>query len=83
MFFLFVNRLKQIDLQDYFRSETSLKWLYIIQFRRIIKKAIPELDESFVVLNYWKIHDEVLSLPISPVLMMDEVSFIIAVLNKY
>jgi dTDP-4-amino-4,6-dideoxygalactose transaminase len=30
-----------------------------------------------------KIHKEVLSLPISPVLTMDEVSFVIAVLNQY
>ena len=39
--------------------------------------------ESFVLPNYPKIHDEVLSLPISPVLAMDEVSYIIDVLNKY
>lgn len=30
-----------------------------------------------------KIHNEVLSLPISPVLTMDEVSFIVEILNKY
>ena len=30
-----------------------------------------------------KIHKEVLSLPMSPVLTMDEVSFIISILNRY
>ena len=30
-----------------------------------------------------KIHDEVLSLPMSPIMKDDEVSFVISIINKY
>jgi len=46
------------------------------------QKALSFLNHlSFPITQ--KIHDEVLSLPISPVLTMDEVSYIVSVLNKY
>ena len=49
----------------------------------------PHKQEAFANWNHLsfpiteKIHNEVLSLPISPVLTMEEVSFIVAVLNEY
>ena len=49
----------------------------------------PHKQKAFSSWNKWsfhitkKIHNEVLSLPMNPVLTVDEVSFIIDVLNKY
>jgi dTDP-4-amino-4,6-dideoxygalactose transaminase len=49
----------------------------------------PHKQKAFMAWNQLslpiteKIHKEVLSLPISPVLTMDEVSFIVSILNKY
>jgi len=49
----------------------------------------PHKQEAFKVWNQLsfpiteKIHNEVLSLPISPVLTDDEVDFVISILNNY
>ncbi len=49
----------------------------------------PHKQKAFLNWNHLsfpiteKIHQEVLSLPISPVMTMDEVSFVISILNKY
>jgi dTDP-4-amino-4,6-dideoxygalactose transaminase len=61
--------------------KTAYKRLSIIQFRLTIKRLCH--FEPFVFPITQKIHDEVLSLPISPVLTMEEVSYIVSVLNKY
>jgi dTDP-4-amino-4,6-dideoxygalactose transaminase len=46
------------------------------------QKALSEYNTlSFPITE--KIHETVLSLPISPVLTREEVAFIIAILNKY
>jgi dTDP-4-amino-4,6-dideoxygalactose transaminase len=46
------------------------------------QKAFSEWNnQSFPITE--KIHKEVLSLPISPIMTIDEVDFVIATLNKY
>nr|WP_314896481.1 DegT/DnrJ/EryC1/StrS family aminotransferase [uncultured Flavobacterium sp.] len=82
VFHLFVIRTQnRTNLQDY---------LYQNGIQTVIHYPVPPHNQK--ALSLWnhlsfpitqKIHDEVLSLPISPVLTMDEVHFIIAVLNKY
>ena len=82
VFHLFVIRTQnRNDLQDY---------LYQNDIQTVIHYPIPPHNQK--ALSLWnhlsfpitqKIHDEVLSLPISPILTMDEVSYIVAVLNKY
>jgi dTDP-4-amino-4,6-dideoxygalactose transaminase len=82
VFHLFVIRTQnRTNLQDY---------LYQNGIQTVIHYPVPPHNQK--ALSDWnhlsfpitqKIHDEVLSLPISPVLTMDEVDFIIAVLNQY
>jgi dTDP-4-amino-4,6-dideoxygalactose transaminase len=82
VFHLFVIRTQnRTNLQDY---------LYQNGIQTVIHYPVPPHNQK--ALSDWnhlsfpitqKIHDEVLSLPISPVLIMDEVDFIIAVLNQY
>jgi dTDP-4-amino-4,6-dideoxygalactose transaminase len=82
VFHLFVIRTKnRTDLQEYLRQNG---------IQTVIHYPIPPHKQK--ALSIWnhlsfsitqKIHDEVLSLPISPVLTMDEVGFIVSILNKY
>jgi dTDP-4-amino-4,6-dideoxygalactose transaminase len=82
VFHLFVIRTPDRgDLQHY---------LYENGIQTVIHYPIPPHNQK--ALSSWnhlsfpitqKIHDEVLSLPISPVLTRDEVNFIIAILNQY
>ncbi|MFV5696099.1 DegT/DnrJ/EryC1/StrS family aminotransferase [Flavobacterium sp. LB3P122] len=82
VFHLFVIRTpNRLDLQEYLHQNG---------IETVIHYPIPPHNQK--ALSFWnhmsfpisqKIHDEVLSLPISPVLTMDEVGFIIAILNKY
>lgn len=82
VFHLFVIRTQnRLELQEF---------LYQKGIQTVIHYPIPPHNQK--ALSLWnhlsfpitqKIHDEVLSLPISPVLTMDEVSYIIDVLNKY
>lgn len=82
VFHLFVIRTQnRTDLQDYLHQNG---------IQTVIHYPIPPHNQK--ALSLWnhlsfpitqKIHDEVLSLPISPVLTMDEVSYIVSVLNKY
>jgi dTDP-4-amino-4,6-dideoxygalactose transaminase len=82
VFHLFIIRTeKREDLQQYLLKNG---------IQTIIHYPIPphkqEAFESWNKLSLpitEKIHKEVLSLPISPVLTMDEVSFIIEILNQY
>ncbi|SHN10404.1 DegT/DnrJ/EryC1/StrS family aminotransferase [Flavobacterium xinjiangense] len=82
VFHLFVIRTKN-------RLEL-LEFLYQNGIQTVIHYPVPPHNQK--ALSLWnhlsfpitqKIHDEVLSLPISPVLTMDEVSFIVGILNKY
>jgi dTDP-4-amino-4,6-dideoxygalactose transaminase len=82
VFHLFVIRTKnRLALQEYLQQN---------DIQTVIHYPVPPHNQK--ALSLWnhlsfpitqKIHDEVLSLPISPVLTMDEVSYIIDVLNKY
>jgi dTDP-4-amino-4,6-dideoxygalactose transaminase len=82
VFHLFVIRTQnRLELQEF---------LYQNGIQTVIHYPIPTHNQK--ALSLWnhlsfpitqKIHDEVLSLPISPVLTMDEVSYIVDVLNKY
>jgi dTDP-4-amino-4,6-dideoxygalactose transaminase len=82
VFHLFVIRTKKRDdLQNYLAANN---------IETVIHYPIPPHqqmafeswnDLSFPITE--KIHHEVLSLPISPVMTMDEVSYVIDVLNKY
>jgi dTDP-4-amino-4,6-dideoxygalactose transaminase len=82
VFHLFVIRTQnRLELQDY---------LYKNGIQTVIHYPVPPHNQK--ALSDWnhlsfpiteKIHDEVLSLPISPVLTDDEVGFIIAILNQY
>lgn len=86
VFHLFVIRTQnRIDLQDYLHQNGIQTVIHYPVPPHNQKAFSPETSGwnhlSFPITQ--KIHDEVLSLPISPVLTMDEVSFIVAVLNKY
>jgi len=82
VFHLFVIRTQnRIDLQDYLH-QNGIQTVIHYPIPPHNQKALSYLNHlSFPITQ--KIHDEVLSLPLSPVLTMDEVAFIIAVLNKY
>jgi dTDP-4-amino-4,6-dideoxygalactose transaminase len=71
----------RIDLQDYLH-QNGIQTVIHYQFRLTIKRLCHFLNHLSFRLPK-KIHDEVLSLPISPVLTMEEVSYIVSVLNKY
>jgi dTDP-4-amino-4,6-dideoxygalactose transaminase len=69
------------ELQDYL-NQNGIQTVIHYPIPPHKQKALSEWNNiSFPITE--KIHDEVLSLPISPVLTMNEVDFIIAVLNKY
>jgi dTDP-4-amino-4,6-dideoxygalactose transaminase len=82
VFHLFVIRTKnRLALQEYLDQNG---------IQTVIHYPVPPHNQK--ALSLWnhlsfpitqKIHDEVLSLPISPVLTVDEVSFIVGNLNKY
>ncbi|MDO8317395.1 MAG: DegT/DnrJ/EryC1/StrS family aminotransferase, partial [Flavobacterium sp.] len=82
VFHLFVIRTQnRTNLQDYLQQNG---------IQTVIHYPVPPHNQK--ALSSWnclsfpvtqKIHDEVLSLPISPVLTDDEVGFIIAILNQY
>ena len=82
VFHLFVIRTQnRIELQDYLH-QNNIETVIHYPVAPHNQKALSLWNHlSFPITQ--KIHDEVLSLPISPVLTMDEVSFIVAVLNKY
>ncbi|TCN57479.1 DegT/DnrJ/EryC1/StrS family aminotransferase [Flavobacterium circumlabens] len=82
VFHLFVIRTSdREDLQEYLTQNTIQTVIhYPIPVHK--QKAFPDWNHlSFPITE--KIHQEVLSLPMSPVLTESEVDFIIAVLNKY
>jgi dTDP-4-amino-4,6-dideoxygalactose transaminase len=82
VFHLFVIRTQnRIDLQDYLH-QNGIQTVIHYPIPPHNQKALSDWNHlSFPITQ--KIHDEVLSLPISPVLTMDEVGFIVSILNKY
>lgn len=82
VFHLFVIRTKDRDgLQEYLK-EDSIETLIHYPVPPHKQKALSHWnDRSFPITE--KIHNEVLSLPISPVMTNDEVSSVIEILNQY
>jgi dTDP-4-amino-4,6-dideoxygalactose transaminase len=82
VFHLFVVRTEnRQDLQEYL-LKNGIETVIHYPIPPHKQKAFPEWNNlSFPITE--KIHDEVLSLPMSPVLTDDEVSFVIEILNKY
>jgi dTDP-4-amino-4,6-dideoxygalactose transaminase len=82
IFHLFVIRTQNRgDLQNYL-VENKIETMIHYPIPPHQQKAFESWNNlSFPITE--KIHNEVLSLPISPVMTVDEVSFVIAILNKY
>lgn len=82
VFHLFVIRTKNREaLQDYL-TQNNIQTVIHYPIPPHKQKALSGWDNlSFPVTE--KIHQEVLSLPMSPVLTDDEVSFVIRILNQY
>ena len=82
VFHLFVIRTKnRTDLQDYL-NKNGIQTVIHYPIPPHNQKALKEYNNlSFPITQ--KIHDEVLSLPISPVLTIAEVDFIVSILNEY
>jgi dTDP-4-amino-4,6-dideoxygalactose transaminase len=82
VFHLFVIRTQnRLDLQDYL-DKNGIQTVIHYPVPPHKQKALSDWNHlSFPITE--KIHDEVFSLPISPVLTDDEVGFIIAILNQY
>jgi dTDP-4-amino-4,6-dideoxygalactose transaminase len=82
VFHLFVIRTQnRTNLQDYL-MQNGIQTVIHYPVPPHNQKALSDWNHlSFPITE--KIHDEVLSLPISPVLTDDEVGFIIAILNQY
>jgi len=82
VFHLFVIRTKnREDLQTYL-LENDIETMIHYPIPPHQQKALKAWNNlSFPITE--KIHNEVLSLPISPVMTMDEINYVVAVLNKY
>lgn len=82
VFHLFVIRTKnREDLQEYL-TQNDIQTVIHYPIPPHKQKAFPDWNNlSFPITE--KIHNEVLSLPISPVLSDSEVTFVIEVLNRY
>ncbi|WP_281323775.1 DegT/DnrJ/EryC1/StrS family aminotransferase [Flavobacterium sp. IMCC34518] len=82
VFHLFVIRTQnREDLQKYL-ADNNIETMIHYPIPPHQQKAMESWNDlSFPITE--KIHREVLSLPISPVLTMDEVSYVVTILNKY
>jgi len=82
VFHLFVIRTKnRAELQNYL-AENNIETVIHYPIPPHKQKAFESWNDlSFPITE--KIHNEVLSLPISPVMTVDEVDFVIEILNKY
>jgi dTDP-4-amino-4,6-dideoxygalactose transaminase len=82
VFHLFVIRTKNRDaLQEYF-SQNGIETMIHYPIAPHHQKALTQWNSlSFPITE--KIHSEVLSLPISPVMTNEEVDFVIEIINKY
>jgi dTDP-4-amino-4,6-dideoxygalactose transaminase len=82
VFHLFAIRTKnREDLQNYL-AVNNIETMIHYPIPPHQQKALEFLNNlSFPITE--KIHNEVLSLPISPIMTIDEVNYVIAILNKY
>jgi len=82
VFHLFVIRAKNRDLLQQYLLDNEIQTMIHYPIPPHKQKAFSEWSHlSFSITE--KIHNEILSLPISPVMTKDEVEFVISVLNKY
>ncbi|MCC9073647.1 DegT/DnrJ/EryC1/StrS family aminotransferase [Flavobacterium sp. F-65] len=82
VFHLFVVRTKSRNYLQTYLLENGIQTMIHYPVSPHKQKALSQWNNlSFPITE--KIHDEVLSLPISPVLTNDEVSFVIEIINKY
>lgn len=82
VFHVFVVRAKNRDELQEFLLANNIQTLIHYPIPPHKQKALSFLENlSFPITE--KIHNEVLSLPISPVMTKDEVDFVIEILNKY
>jgi dTDP-4-amino-4,6-dideoxygalactose transaminase len=82
VFHLFVIRTKNRDDLKQYLLENGIQTMIHYPIPPHKQKAFLDWNHlSFPITE--KIHNEVLSLPISPVMLMDEVDFVIDILNKY
>lgn len=82
VFHLFVVRTKNRDALQHYLSENGIQTMIHYPVAPHKQKALqPWKELSFPITE--KIHDEVLSLPISPVMTEEEIDHVIQVLNAY
>lgn len=82
VFHLFVIRTKNRDALQQYLTQNNIQTVIHYPIAPHKQKAFPEWNNlSFPITE--KIHNEVLSLPISPVLEDSEVNLIVEVLNRY
>jgi dTDP-4-amino-4,6-dideoxygalactose transaminase len=82
VFHLFVIRTENRNYLQQYLLENGIQTVIHYPIAPHQQKAFTSWNKlSFPITE--KIHKEVLSLPISPVLTMDEVSFIVSILNRY
>ncbi len=82
VFHLFVIRTQNRDELQQYLLKNGIETMIHYPIPPHQQKAFPDWNHlSFPITE--KIHKEVLSLPISPVLTMEEVNFIVAILNQY
>jgi dTDP-4-amino-4,6-dideoxygalactose transaminase len=82
VFHLFVIRTQNRDELQKYLSEKGIQTMIHYPVPPHKQKALMDWNYlSFPITE--KIHKEVLSLPMSPVMTIEEVDFIIAILNEY
>lgn len=82
VFHLFVIRTKNRNALQLYLKENGIESMIHYPIPPHKQKALASFNNlSFPVTE--KIHDEVLSIPISPVMTMDEVNYVVSILNKY
>jgi len=82
VFHLFVIRTENRDHLQQYLLENGIQTMVHYPIPPHYQKAFKDWNHlSFPITE--KIHKEVLSLPISPVLTMDEVDFVVSILNQY
>lgn len=82
VFHLFVIRTKNREVLQEYLTQNNIQTVIHYPIPPHKQKAFPKWNNLLFPVTE-KIHKEVLSLPISPVLTAEEVSFIIAILNQY
>jgi len=82
VFHLFVIRTENREKLQEYLTQNNVQTLIHYPIPPHKQKAFPDWNKLVFPITE-KIHNEVLSLPISPVLMENEVDFIIEILNQY